>query len=78
VRLSILLRPHDAHSAKALTEFVVMQRDVRFWPKATCTAALHMSAFGAKADMMKRKYLLLQSQLGVKRTWLVAVRMSAF
>jgi hypothetical protein len=25
--------------------------DVRFWPKQTCAAALHMSAFGGKADM---------------------------
>jgi hypothetical protein len=47
-------------------------------PKRTCTAALHMSAFGGKADMTKRKYPLLQSQLGVKRTWAFALQMSAY
>jgi hypothetical protein len=35
-------------------------------PKRTCIAALHMSAFGGKADMAKRKYPLLQSQIGSK------------
>jgi hypothetical protein len=42
--------------------------DVRFGPKRTSLFAPHMSAFGGKADMTKRKYPLLQSQLGVKRT----------
>jgi hypothetical protein len=37
-----------------------------------------MSAFGGKADMTKRKYPLLQLQLGVKRTCLVAPHMSAY
>jgi hypothetical protein len=49
-----------------------------FGPKQTWPSALHMSAFEGKADMTKRKYPLLQSQLGVKRTCLVAPHMSAF
>ena len=46
-------------------------------PKQTSLAAPHMSAFGGKADMTKRKHPLLQSQLGVKRTW-VSPQMSAW
>jgi len=37
-----------------------------FGPKRTSLAALHMSAFGGKADMTKRKYPLLRSLLGGK------------
>src|SRR4029434_4259620 len=37
-----------------------------------------MSAFGGKADMTKRKYPLSRSLLGAKRTWPVAVQMSAY
>jgi hypothetical protein len=37
-------------------------------PKRTCLVALHMSAFGGKADMNIRACPLLWSLLGVKRT----------
>src|SRR5262245_13059258 len=47
-------------------------------PKQTWPSALHMSAFGGKADMALGRCLLLRSLLGVKRTWLFATHMSAF
>src|SRR5262245_41935706 len=47
-----------------------------FGPKRTCASALHMSAFGGKADMTSR-CLLSRSLLGVKRTSPVALHMSA-
>jgi hypothetical protein len=47
-------------------------------PKQTSASALHMSAFGGKADMTFCGILLSRSLLGVKRTWLFASRMSAF
>jgi len=47
-------------------------------PKQTWAVALHMSAFGGKADMAFCGGPLLRSLLGVKRTWLVAPHMSAF
>ena len=53
------MQPHTAFAAL---------HESAFGPKRACIAALHMSAFGGKADMTKRKYPLLQSQLGVKRT----------
>src|SRR5215510_13346975 len=37
-----------------------------------------MSAFGSKADMAYSGKSLLRSLLGVKRTWPVAMQMSAF
>ena len=37
-----------------------------------------MSAFGGKADMTIWACLLLRSLLGVKRTWVGALHMSAF
>src|SRR5262245_4022158 len=40
--------------------------------------ALHMSAFGGKADMTIGTYPLLWSLSGVKQTSLVAAKMSAF
>jgi hypothetical protein len=46
-----------------------------FGTKRTSLVAPHMSAFGGKADITKRKYPLLQSQLGVKRTWVGALHM---
>ena len=46
--------------------------------KRTCTSALHMSAFGGKADMTLCGNPLLRSLLGVKRTSLFAAQMSAF
>src|SRR5262249_34691223 len=52
--------------------------DVRFCPKQTWTTALHMSAFGVKADMTFSGSLLSRSLLGVNRTWAGAVHMSAF
>jgi hypothetical protein len=47
-------------------------------PKQTWPRALHMSAFGGKADMAFRGISLSRSLLGAKRTWLVAAHMSAF
>jgi hypothetical protein len=47
-------------------------------PKRTWTVALHMSAFGGKADMTFFGISLSRSLLGVKRTWLIAAHMSAF
>jgi hypothetical protein len=47
-------------------------------PKQTWPSALHMSAFGGKADMTLCGNPLLRSLLGVKRTWLFAARMSAY
>jgi hypothetical protein len=44
----------------------------------TSVAALQMSAFGGKAEMTNRKYPLVRSLLGVKRTSLAAPHMSAF
>src|SRR5262245_2339161 len=41
---------------------------VRFWPKADITSALHMSAFGGKADMTSCGSPLSRSLLGVKQT----------
>jgi hypothetical protein len=47
-------------------------------PKQKWGRALHMSAFGRKADMTVCGNPLSRSLLGVKRTWLVAAHMSAF
>src|SRR5262245_17908642 len=47
-------------------------------PKRTSQAAPHMSAFMGKADMTIWACLLLRSLLGVKRTCLFAMHMSAF
>jgi len=49
-----------------------------YGPKQTLTRALHMSAFGGKADMTVCGCLLSRSLLGGKRTWLFALHMSAF
>src|SRR5262245_62177399 len=46
-------------------------------PKRTFLAALHMSAFGGKADMTFTGRPVSRSLLGVKRTWAGAVQMSA-
>jgi hypothetical protein len=47
-------------------------------PKQTWGSALHMSAFGGKADMTLCGNPLSRSLLGVKRTSPFAVQMSAF
>src|SRR5215475_9154332 len=47
-------------------------------PKQTSPSALHMSAFGAKADMAFCGISLSRSLLGVKRTWAVAPHMSDY
>jgi hypothetical protein len=47
-------------------------------PKQTSGSALHMSAFGAKADMAFCGISLSRSLLGVKRTWPITVQMSAY
>src|SRR5262249_15379374 len=47
-------------------------------PKQTWPRAVHMSAFGGKADMTICACLLLRSLLGVKRTCRTALHMSAF
>src|SRR5262249_9301690 len=49
-----------------------------FGPKLTCVSALHMSAFGGKADMTVCRCPLSRSLSGVKRTSLFAPHMSAF
>src|SRR5262252_3121366 len=49
-----------------------------FGPKQTSLVALHMSAFGGKADMTVCRCPLSRSLLGVKRTWAFALHMSAF
>jgi len=49
-----------------------------FGPKRTCASALHMSAFGGKADMVICGISLSRSLLGVKRTLRFAAHMSAF
>ena len=49
-----------------------------FGTKRTSLVALHMSAFGGKADMAFRGSPLLRSLLGAKRTWRFAAHMSAF
>jgi hypothetical protein len=46
-------------------------------PKRTSVVALHMSAFGGKADTTLCGNPLSRSLLGVKRTWAVALHMSA-
>jgi hypothetical protein len=46
-------------------------------PKRTSVVALHMSAFGGKADMAYRGISLSRSLLGVKRTCRFALHMSA-
>src|SRR5262245_46681328 len=47
-------------------------------PKQTSATALHMSAFGGKADMTGYGSPLSRSLLGVKRTCLCALHMSAY
>src|SRR5262249_6023088 len=47
-------------------------------PKQTSSFAPHMSAFGGKADMTVCGSPLSRSLLGVKRTWVGALHMSAF
>jgi hypothetical protein len=49
-----------------------------YGPKQTWAVALHMSAFGSKADMLFCGISLSRSLLGVKRTSLFAAHMSAF
>ena len=46
--------------------------------KRTLRVALHMSAFGGKADMAFCRNPLSRSLLRVKRTWPFALQMSAF
>src|SRR5262249_50385981 len=46
-------------------------------PSPTWTSALHMSAFGGKADTTVCGSPLSRSLLGVKRTWPFAAHMSA-
>ena len=46
-------------------------------PKQTLLIALHMSAFGGKADMTFCENPLLWSRLGLKRTCRFALQMSA-
>src|SRR5262245_15226298 len=48
-----------------------------FGPKRTWRIAVHMSAFGGKADMTVCGSSLSRSLLGVKRTCLFALQMSA-
>ena len=47
-------------------------------PKQKWAGALHMSAFGTKADMTVCENPLSWSLLGAKRTCLIAPHMSAF
>jgi hypothetical protein len=48
-----------------------------YGPKRTSLVAAHMSAFGGKADMAFCGISLSRSLLGVKRTWVGALHMSA-
>src|SRR5262245_46192575 len=48
-----------------------------FGPKQTCAIAPPTSAFGGKADMAVCGSPLSRSLLGVKRTWTIALHMSA-
>jgi hypothetical protein len=47
-------------------------------PKRTSLVASHMSAFGDKADMAFCGISLSRLLLGVKRTWVGALQVSAF
>jgi hypothetical protein len=47
-------------------------------PKRTSPSAMHMSAFGGKADIILCRNPLSLSLLSVKRIWLVAPHMSTF
>jgi hypothetical protein len=38
------------------------RRDVRYWPKADMSYALHMSACGGKADIPRAPVFLLMSR----------------
>jgi hypothetical protein len=49
-----------------------------YGPKQTCPRAVHMSAFGGKADITFSGNTLSLSLLGVKRTCRFALHMSAF
>jgi len=49
-----------------------------YGPKQTSASAVHMSAFGGKADMTVCGNPLLRSLLGAKRTCLIALHMSAY
>src|SRR6476659_1180224 len=51
---------------------------VRYWHLADIASCPHMSAFGGKADMTLCGNPLSRSLSGVKRTCLIAARMSAF
>jgi hypothetical protein len=74
---SVVLHIHGREVIEQNVAARVGCKDVRFWPKAdicSCT----VSAFGGKVDMTLCGNPLLRSLLGVKRTFLFAVRMSAF
>jgi hypothetical protein len=57
---------------------MLLKRMSAFGPKRTSATALHMSAFGGKADMTFAGGPLLRSLLGVKRTCRFALHMSAY
>src|SRR6187401_1962423 len=49
-----------------------------FGPKQTWSSAPHMSAFRGKADMTSCGKSAFAVAIGVKRTWLFALQMSAY
>jgi hypothetical protein len=55
-----------------------MSRHVRYWPKAHMSQCTAHVRFRGKADMTLCGNSLLRSLLGVKRTWVDALQMSAF
>jgi hypothetical protein len=63
------MRIHDAE---------VIARDVCYWPKADMSECSAHVCFWGKADMQFYGCLLSRSLLGVKRTWVGALHMSAF
>jgi hypothetical protein len=67
----------DESSRRIVILFAVVHESA-IGPKHTRPSALHMSAYGGKADMTLCGNPLLRSLLGVKRTSLFAAQMSAY
>jgi hypothetical protein len=54
-------QPEPRRRGDRIIIFFAAMREYAFGPKQTSASALHMSAFGGKADMTKRKCPLLQT-----------------
>src|SRR5262249_19190112 len=72
------LAPSESSHGRKRAKLSVLSPMSAIGPKQTSASALHMSAFGVKADMTFARSLLSRSLLGVKRTWASAPHMSAF